>query len=89
MHREHKKIADYFIKCYKCSKRNKEYVSYCYKCEKNFCFFCSEEHQEHQIVRFTQLLPKKKLNDEFVKTLQNVEKEVEMIDEVPEQFKKV
>ena len=88
MHKEHTKIVDYSLKCFRCSQHNKEYVSYCFNCEENFCFYCSERHQDHKIVSFTQLLPKKKLNDEFEEIIKKVEKEVEVIDEVPEQFKK-
>ena len=59
------KIINYDLKNYYCKEHNDPYISYCNKCEKNICLKCTNEHTEHEIINYQNILPKEeeKLND--------------------------
>ena len=51
-------IVDYEDKNYICSKHSKKFDSYCKICHKNYCMFCSGEHDKnHQLIYFRDMLP--------------------------------
>ena len=48
-----------FIKNYIWEIHNEKYSSYCIKCNKNICSYCKDEHKEHEITNYENILPNK------------------------------
>ena len=68
-------IIKYDQKFYTCSKHNDMYANYCQDCNKDICFSCIEEHQEHKIISFNNLIPKVKVIKE---KLSEIKKTIEL-----------
>ena len=51
-------IINYDQKNFICLKHNKPLIEYCTKYNLNVCFLCEEEHQEHELISFRDLMPK-------------------------------
>ena len=51
-------IIDYEQINFICSKHNEIFFKYCEDCKSNICMLCEEEHQEHDTISLTSLLPK-------------------------------
>ena len=53
-------IIDYELKNYFCKLHNcQKYTSYCKTCKLNICFSCSEKHDEHEVIYYQKIIPKK------------------------------
>ena len=50
-------IINYEQKYYICNIHNKEYNSYCEKCNKDICLFCKQEHKDHNIISYDNIIP--------------------------------
>ena len=54
--REHIFI-NYDDKNYICNIHNEKYASYCKDCKKNICLYYNNEHSEHEIINYVNMLP--------------------------------
>ena len=52
-------IIDYDKKNYKCNLHNESYISYCNKCKKNICLLCENEHMEHEVLSYKNIIQNK------------------------------
>jgi len=57
LHDKNHKIIDYDFNNYICNNHNEKYISYCNKCKKNICFQCEINHNNHEIIKFINILP--------------------------------
>ena len=60
-----------------CVKHGKEFINYCEDCRKNICYYCSQEHFEHKVIHFSQLLPSNKDIREGNKILVEMKRDLE------------
>ena len=84
------KILDYDMKNFTCIEHEEPYNSYCKKCEKNICLKCIENHDDHEIINYQNILPKK---NEKLKECENlrikIDKMTEYINELFNIFQKI
>ena len=57
IHDKNHKIIDYDKKNYICINHNEKYISYCNKCKINLCSKCELEHNNHEIIKYINILP--------------------------------
>ena len=50
---------EYKNKNYICNKHNKAFISYCKKCKNNLCMICEIEENNHEIISYKGIIPKK------------------------------
>ena len=63
-HDKNHNIIDYDLKCYICIEHKESYISFCKSCGINICFSCQNEHINHDIILYGDILPNKnRLND--------------------------
>jgi hypothetical protein len=51
------KIIDYDDKDFNCSAHIQPFKSYCKNCNENLCPSCQDEHNEHEIIEFSDIMP--------------------------------
>ena len=73
----------------KCSKHNIDISQYCKTCKKNLCVFClkkgenKNEHNEHDIINFSDLIPdKKEMENNSIKLDDKIKKNLSVIDKL-------
>ena len=73
-----------FIK--ECSIHKNSYDSYCTRCDKNLCYICNEEHINHNILSFFEIIPDKskleKLEENILKSTEQLELIGQQMDEI-------
>ena len=60
-----------------CSLHGKEFINYCDDCSKDICYDCSNEHFNHKLFHFSNLLPSNKDIREGNKILSEMKKDLE------------
>ena len=73
----------------KCSKHNIDISQYCKTCQNNLCVFCMKkgenknEHNEHDIINFSELIPdKKEMENNCIKLDDKIKKNLSLIDKI-------
>ena len=56
-HDETHDIIDYEQKNYICSEHNQSYNSFCQTCKKDICKSCEENHYNHKVIQFIDIMP--------------------------------
>jgi len=65
-HIKNHQIINYKDKNYICKKHNDKFIKYCKECKENICFLCINEHNNHNIIEFVNIIPNK---DELLKQM--------------------
>ena len=68
--KKHNIRSNYLNKDKECQLHHKQYILFCYDCKKNLCKKCKEEHIEHCIKSYFDILPSNK----EIKTIKNINK---------------
>ena len=71
IHDKNHKIIDYDRKNYICLNHNELYISYCNKCKINLCSKCELEHNNHEIIKYINILPDENQIKEELKEFRN------------------
>ena len=50
-------IINYDLKNYICQKHNELFINFCKKCKKNICLKCKNDHKEHNIISYEDMIP--------------------------------
>ena len=58
-HNKEHKIIEYENKNYICNKHNESFISCCKKCKNNLCMVCEIEENNHEIISYKGIIPKK------------------------------
>ena len=56
-HDKNHNIINYEQKYYTCELHNRFFNSYCEHCKKDICVLCEPNHQQHQIISYSKILP--------------------------------
>jgi len=62
-------IINYELKNYVCDIHGESFNSYCNKCKKNVCILCETEHNEHDLIYYSKLIPNKEIKMNEMKEL--------------------
>ena len=65
-HTKNHQIINYNDKNYICKKHNDKFIKYCKECKENICFLCINDHNNHNIIEFVNIIPNK---DELLKQM--------------------
>ena len=77
-HIEHKNISEDLMHCY-CIEHKIQYSSFCNSCYKNICVECSDEHKNHKIYAYDEIIL---LEDDFNKKYEKSEKIISYLNKV-------
>jgi len=79
----HNNIINYEQKNYICKKHIENYIKYCDECKMNLCLMCGQEHKNHKIILFEDMIPNidkiKEYMNEFRKSIDIFNKNIEEI----------
>ena len=74
IHKEYIKYDHYLVelkeKNYYCLQHKKKYESYCIDCNKNICEICSQLHNQHEIIKYMNIKPKKSYINKLKRKIQ-------------------
>ena len=77
-HYKNHKIINYYNKNYICEIHNMNYNKYCEDCKLNICLYCGEEHKNHSIIDYEDIIINKEDNikeinksEEYINRLNN------------------
>ena len=68
-HEKSHNIINYDDYNYICEQHNKTYIAYCDDCKQNICTFCEQNHKNHKIITFGQIIPDKDQKAGYLKQL--------------------
>jgi hypothetical protein len=89
LHKKHKKI-NINDKNYSCIKHGEKFDYYCLDCNANFCEKCKNKHQGHDIIKFSEIKPKReyvnKLKEDVDKQKTNL---IEFLESIHDLFNKI
>ena len=83
IHDKEHMIIDYDKMNYICNIHNESFISYCDYCKINLCMQCEESHNNHQVIEYRSIMPKKAKIEEDLKELKN------NIDKIKEYINKI
>ena len=82
LHDKNHIIIDYDKKDYICNIHNETFISYCKDCKINLCMQCEESHNNHIVIEYRSLIPKKANIEGALKELNNINKIKEIINKM-------
>ena len=85
-HDKNHNIIKYNDKNYICKKHNDSYIKYCKVCKENICFNCINEHNNHNIIELSNIIPNK---DELLKQMNNLREIINKFKNNIEEIKKI
>ena len=75
IHDSNHKIIDYDKKNYICNEHKEIYTSYCKECKMNLCLQCEKEHNNHELIKYINiLLDENKIKEEMKEFRNKIEK---------------
>jgi hypothetical protein len=74
-HDKNHKIIDFKERNLRCNYHNEDYIKYCTKCKLNICMACEEEHKNHKVIYFGDILTdKEKIKNDINEIKSYIEK---------------
>lgn len=82
-HNQEHKIVKFDYKNCICYKHDEIYSNYCNQCKENICKICYNEHSDHELINFEEILPNKNTTKkEMLKLSKNINKLNEIIKDI-------